>query len=88
MARNRKVTLPEIMEAAKAAPGTAAAIGILLVFLAALRMLRTVQSDLALYQETGRLNEEMLNMTVGINALVSKVISSNRGERPRAANTC
>jgi hypothetical protein len=62
----------------KAVLGTAAAIGILLVFLAALRMLRTVQSDLALYQETGRLNEEMLNMTVGINALASRVISSRR----------
>jgi len=58
--------------------GAAAAAAILLAFLASRKMLQTIQSDLALYQETGKLNEEMLNMTIGINALASKVISSRR----------
>ena len=62
----------------KAVLGAAAGAAILFVFLASRTMLRTIQSDLAMYQETGRLNEEMLNMTLGINALAGKVISSRQ----------
>lgn len=62
----------------KAIVGAAAAIGIALIYYAARRMMGRIRDDIALYREHGKLNEEMLNMTVGIQTLANKVVSSRK----------
>jgi hypothetical protein len=58
--------------------GAGAAIGVALIWYVARNMMVTIEHDLAFYREHGRLNDEMLNMTVGIQALASKVVSTRR----------
>ncbi len=58
--------------------GAAAALGIALVYYAARKMMARIGNDLAFFREHGKLNEEMLNVTVGIHALANKVVSSRR----------
>jgi hypothetical protein len=41
-------------------------------------MMAKIWDDLVFLREHGKLNEEMLNITVGIHALANKVVSSRR----------
>jgi hypothetical protein len=60
----------------KAVVGAASAAGILLIYSAGRKMMGSINSDIAFYREHGKLNEEMLNMTVGIHALANKVVAA------------
>ena len=58
----------------KAVIGAAAAISIALIYYVARKMMGKIGDDVAFYREHGKLNEEMLNMTVGIQTLANKVV--------------
>ncbi len=62
----------------RAIAGAAAALSLALVFYAGQKMMAKIGGDLALLREHGKLNEEMLNITVGIHLLASRVVSSRR----------
>jgi glucan phosphoethanolaminetransferase (alkaline phosphatase superfamily) len=50
-------------------------VAIAFVYVVARTMLEKVETDLALYREHSKLNEEMLNLTIGIHKLANRVIS-------------
>ena len=52
-----------------------AALSIILIYLVARLMMDKIESDLAFYREHSRLNEEMLNLTIGIQRLANHVVS-------------
>jgi hypothetical protein len=60
----------------RAVVGAAAAVGIALIYYAGRKMMGNINGDIAFYREHGKLNEEMLNMTVGIPTLANKVVMS------------
>jgi hypothetical protein len=60
----------------RAVVGAAAAVGIALIYATGRNMMEKINGDIAFYREHGKLNEEMLNMTVGIPTLANKVITS------------
>ncbi|MGO9308057.1 MAG: hypothetical protein ACLQDL_03425 [Spirochaetia bacterium] len=62
----------------RAIAGAAAAVSLFLVFYASKKMMDKIVDDLALLREHSKLNEEMLNITVGIHILANKVVSSRR----------
>jgi len=62
----------------KAVVGASAAVCIALIYYAARKMIAKISDDLAFYREHRRINEEMLNITVGIQTLANKVVSSRR----------
>jgi hypothetical protein len=62
----------------RAIAGAVAAASLVLVLYAARKMMAKIWDDLVFLREHGKLNEEMLNITVGIHALANKVVSSRR----------
>ena len=62
----------------RAIAGAAVAVSIAMVYYAARKMMAKISDDLVFFREHSKLNEEMLNITVGIHALANKVVSSRR----------
>jgi hypothetical protein len=58
--------------------GAGAAVCVGVIYYAARKIMGRVNDELIFYREYSKINEEMLNITVGIHALANKAVSSRR----------